>query len=94
MVEVVGYEELMKVSSVPSHSVVSAPFQTLNAMAKSERWRGVSAAQIARREIAPLGVGGGARRLFYGALTRSARTGCACVLYFAYRALYDDFAAR
>ena len=63
-------------------------------MAKSERWRGVPTAAIARREIAPLGVVGGAQRLFYGALTRSARTGCACVLYFAYRALYDDFAAR
>ena len=39
------------------------------------------------REIAPLGVAAGVQRLWYGALTRSARTGLATTLYFGYREL-------
>eukprot|EP00051_Salpingoeca_urceolata_P009792 m.118985 g.118985 ORF g.118985 m.118985 type:complete len:302 (-) comp16449_c1_seq1:128-1033(-) len=66
--------------------VFSAPFQTLNAMMKSEVNRGRNLPSLltdmfARGRVA------GVQRLYFGAATRSLRTGFACVLYHSYRTL-------
>ena len=71
--------------------IVSAPLQTLSAMQKSETHRGDTVRVLLQRHI--FGVGGlpsGINRLFFGAATRSCRTGCAGVLYYGWRKVLRD----
>ena len=69
--------------------IISAPCQTLNAMCKSERNRGVTAWTLFRRDIQPLGFQAGVHRLFFGATTRALRCGAATTLYFGYRLVWE-----
>ena len=64
--------------------MASAPFQTLSAMMKSEDYQNRSLRSI-NTEIFSRGIPSGIHRLWYGAATRSVRTGCASVLYFQAR---------
>ena len=61
--------------------VLSAPCQTMNALMKSEKHRGVRMSEHLRR-IFGKGARHGVWRLYYGALTRSVRCGGAGVLYY------------
>ena len=61
--------------------VLSAPCQTMNALMKSEKHRGVRMSEHLRR-IFRKGARQGVWRLYYGALTRSVRCGGAGVLYY------------
>ena len=61
--------------------VLSAPCQTMNALMKSEKHRGVRMSEHLRR-IFGKGARQGVWRLYYGALTRSVRCGGAGVLYY------------
>jgi len=66
----------------------SAPFQTVNAMMKDERNATRSLPELLNKDIFSKGLSGSLHRLFYGAGTRSLRTGGAGLLYFTWRRVY------
>ncbi|EKX33125.1 hypothetical protein GUITHDRAFT_120692 [Guillardia theta CCMP2712] len=65
-----------------SAGLVTAPFQTLNALMKSEANRGQRMLHVLQ-EMFQRGALPGINRLWYGAATRSMRTGGAGVLYYS-----------
>jgi len=67
--------------------MASAPFQTVSAMMKSEENKGRKMDSILR-QIFKKGLGQGLHRLWFGAATRSVRTGCASILYFQARNVF------
>jgi len=67
--------------------IVSAPFQTLSAIQKSETHRNVGLRTILLDEVVCNGARHGMYRLFFGAAIRSVRCGCAGTLYYSYRCL-------
>ena len=68
--------------------LVTAPFQTLNAVMKSESHRGKSMRALLR-DMFGNGMAAGVHRLWYGAATRSLRTAGAGMLYFTYRKIFE-----
>eukprot|EP00802_Teleaulax_amphioxeia_P019525 Tamp_19764.p1 GENE.Tamp_19764~~Tamp_19764.p1 ORF type:complete len:257 (-),score=50.01 Tamp_19764:470-1198(-) len=69
--------------------LTTAPFQTLNAVMKSESHRGVALSAILR-SMFDKGLVAGVHRLWYGAATRSLRTGGAGMLYYSYRKAFEQ----
>lgn len=69
--------------------IASAPFQTVNAMAKSEENRGTSSIALLRRIFRERGLAGGWHRLYYGAATRSVRTALISSVYYSWRKAFN-----
>lgn len=71
--------------------MLSAPFQTINVICKDETNRGIGVVKVFHEQIVQhenRRLDGMVKRLFYGAMTRSVRTGSASVLYYVWRRFY------
>ena len=72
--------------------VISAPMQTMNVVAKDERYRGFSLRAAFATEIwtAESNIFKVVHRLMFGSAIRSVRCGCASTLYYFYRNLFAE----
>jgi hypothetical protein len=72
--------------------LISAPCQTINVLMKDERHKGKRLRTVFQEEVLgnSRGAWHGIKRLFFGAGTRSARCGCAGVLYYGWRQIVGE----